>query len=233
MKKLLGLCVLAMGILRGGVTAFAAGPEEPRQEALDRGAFEVGVRVGFGLPAGKVGGLGYGPDPDLSHVTPGIVPLIIDVGYRVDRSFYLGLSLQYAFGFVNTEQNAFCENSGVSCSVGDLRIGLNFHYHLALGLPVDPWVGFGVGYEWLLASTTGPGYTDSQTASGFELANFQLGVDIAGQPKFALGPFVSVSFGDYGGISQSDGPSGTFGRIEIHSWILLGVRGVYDVPRHP
>jgi len=233
MKKLLGLCVLAMGVLRGGVTAFAADPNEPRQEALDRGALEVGFGVGFAIPAGKVGGLGYGPDPDLSHVTSGIVPLIIDVGYRIDRSIYLGLSLQYAFGFVNTEQYVSCENSGVSCSISDLRIGLNFHYHLALGLPVDSWVGFGVGYEWLRASTSGSGYVDSETVSGFELANFQLGFNIADESKLAISPFVSVSLGDYGGISETHGPNGPLGVIEIHSWILFGVRGVYDVPRHP
>jgi len=219
--------IVAVGICLCGELAFAQGG------ASDRGAVELGLRVGYGLPAGHEGETATDvSNASVSSDVSGIVPIIVDAGYRFVPNFYLGLSFQYAPGFVNSDQNPGCSQSGVSCSATDLRLGLNAHYHFAPGQSFDPWLGLGIGYEWMLISVdTGLGSADG-TVSGFEFANFQLGGDVAVTPDFGLGPFLSVSLGEYSGISTSGATTSVDMDItnkSVHEWFLFGVRGVYDI----
>jgi hypothetical protein len=72
------------------------------------------------------------------------------------------------------------------------------------------------------------------TASGFEFVNFQLGGDISTTSNTALGPFLSVSLGEYRNLSTGDGFSTMDQSIvdkSIHVWIVFGMRGVFDARR--
>jgi hypothetical protein len=72
----------------------------------------------------------------------------------------------------------------------------------------------------------------SATATGFEFGNVQLGGDIPIAPNFAIGPFVSLSFGQYGDLSVSQGGTSmdmTITSKSFHEWLAFGVRGVYDI----
>ena len=239
MRKLVGLSVLAVGVSLFGAPAFAQDSEEPPTErpageAAPYGNIELGVRVGFGFPAGKVGGAFGVANSDLSDNVDGILPFTIDAGYRFNDTVYLGLWGQYAFGFVNTDSNPIC-TQGIDCSVTDTRLGLNVHLHLAPGKPFDPWVGIGAGYEWFDVSASYGGASGDVTASGFEFVNFQLGGDIAATTNVALGPFLEVSLGEYRNLSMSDGFSTMDQSLttkSIHAWIVVGLRAVFD-PRAP
>ena len=193
------------------------------------GAIEFGLRTGYGIPLGHTGrAAGDTSDDALSSSIKGEIPLWLDFGYRFDPRMYLGLSFQYAFGLVPSNQ---C-SSGVSCSVSDMRLGANFMYHVTPEQPADLWLGFGVGYEWLRLSVSDGNVSGDATGSGFEFANFQAGVDFAVAPAFALGPFVSFSLGEYRSLSLSaPGASADEDIVSksLHEWLVLGVRGSFDV----
>jgi hypothetical protein len=90
----------------------------------------------------------------------------------------------------------------------------------------------GAGYEWLFLSASSGGVDISGTATGFEFGNLQLGGDIPVAPNFAIGPFVGLSFGEYGNISLSGGGSSMDMSItskSFHEWLEFGVRGVGDI----
>lgn len=228
MRKRLALSVLSVGISTFGASAFAQQDTPPP----DRGV-ELGLRVGYGIPAGKEGAIPGMDNSNLSDDVSGIIPIQVDGGYRFNQNVYLGLSFQYAPGLVNSSNNAnaFCQ-SGVDCSASDLRLGLNVMYHFGMGPPFDPWVGVGAGYEWLMLSASQGSVSVDATASGFEFANLQLGGDFPINPNFVVGPFFAVSIGQYRSISVSGGGTSMDQDLNpksIHEWFMFGVRAAYDI----
>ena len=130
-----------------------------------------------------------------------------------------------------TEPN-WCDRAGVTCSVSDIRLGIDAHFHLNPGASFDPWLGVGAGYEWLALSVSNGGQNGSLTTSGFEYLNVQLGGDIGVARDLAVGPFVSLSAGEY----RSETMNGVTGTIaqditdqSFHEWLLFGVRAVYSI----
>ncbi len=191
------------------------------------GAIELGLRIGFGYPLGNEGAVPGTANASLHDDVSGMIPIWIDAGFRANPNVYVGIFFQYGFAFVNNNQNPDCAQSGVSCSAKDLRLGLNVHYHFSPGESFDPWVGLGAGYEWLALDESGGGASVSLTGSGFEFGNLQLGGDFAVAPNFGIGPFLTVTLAEYshlsGAIDTDLSPK------SIHSWVMGGVRGVFDI----
>lgn len=128
---------------------------------------------------------------------------------------------------MNSDQNPDCAQTGVSCSAADVRLGLNVHYHFSPGESFDPWVGVGAGYEWLVLDESAGAISVSETARGFEFANFQLGGDFSVAPSFGIGPFFAFTLAEYshlGGTIEAD-----LATKSIHGWVMGGVRGVFDI----
>ena len=214
------------------LAASTARAAEPAQSG-----FEIGVRTGYAFAAGNRGATPTQTDQPVGDYVAGQVPLWLDVGYRLNADFYLGGFAQYGFGIVNDDRQDLCRNANVDCSASDTRLGLMGRYHIPTGSQLSPWLGFGVGYEWgtfsLHQSLIGSSNTD-QTWSGFEFANLQLGADYHVAPKVALAPFVSVSFGQFRGISTKTTTGMTttttdedVAETAVHEWILIGVRAAF------
>jgi hypothetical protein len=194
--------------------------------------FEAGLRVGYGIPLGDIE-----KNSKLSDGIGGEVPLIIDIGYRVIPNLFVGLYGQYAFGWVSGEISKACDlSSQISCSAHDMRLGVEGHFHFMPSEKFDPWVGLGIGYEWLGISVSGAGTDVSTTIHGFEFFNLQAGLDIAVAEHFYVGPFVTLTFAqassasiDCGSIvcSNDFGTSGAIQDKALHEWLLIGVRGAY------
>ena len=192
-----------------------------------RGAIELGLRVGFGYPVGNEGAVPGANNTSLHDDITGMIPLWIDAGFRANPNFYVGVFFQYAFAFVNSDQNPDCAQASVSCSAKDLRLGLDVHLHLSPGESFDPWVGVGAGYEWLVLDESSGAISVSETATGFEFVNFQLGGDFSVAPSFAIGPFFAFTVAQYshlGGTIDTD-----LATKAIHGWAMGGVRGVFDI----
>jgi len=200
---------------------------------LGGGALELGARIGVGFPFGHEGRTNANAaDPVLSDNVKTLLPIWIDGGYRFNSRFFLGLSFQYGFGFVNKDQNGFCNQAASDCSAHNIRVGINLLYHFLPDAGFDPWVGFGLGYEWLSTSRTLGGIDLSTGASGTEFANLQVGGDIGAGSSLKIGPFISFSFGSYGDQSVSQGNRTFDANVvdhSVHEWLILGLRGVFDI----
>jgi len=196
--------------------------------AQDSG-FEGGVRTGYGVPLGKATD---NAGDDMSNGITGIIPIWVDAGYRIDQSLFIGAYFQYGIGFIGDDFEEVCDISSVDCSTSSMRVGAQIHYHFAPTSPANPWIGYGLGYEWFKISVEGPAAEANVTASGFEFANFQAGLDFMASPNFYVGPFVSFSLDQYSSIDCDGSACGTIqdGSIDeksLHQWFVFGIRGGY------
>jgi opacity protein-like surface antigen len=207
----------------------------PSVAAAQSGA-EVGVRTGYAFAAGHTGALANSDDQNLGDWISGQWPIWIDAGYRFNPSLYLGGYFQYGFGFVNEDQRTGCRNANVDCSASDTRLGVMGRYHFGPAWQFSPWVGLGFGYEWasvsihesVFSTTTDIGF------SGFEFANLQVGADYDVASRFVIGPFFSLSFGQYrnrsttvSGGSSSSTTDQSPAKESIHEWFLIGLRAAF------
>jgi hypothetical protein len=188
---------------------------------------EFGVRVGYGIPLGTAG-----DNASFSDVIKGMVPFWADIGYRFDPNWYVGGFFQFGLGFLPSNTQ-LCGTGGVSCSLNDLRFGLNAHYHFLPAETLDPWVGVGAGYEILNLSASATGVSASASTRGFEFGNVQLGLDFKISPAFAVGPFATFTIAQFSNNSASingqDVASPGYTNKGIHEWLVFGVRGVFDL----
>lgn len=228
MQRVLAVSCLSLVVLCAGVARAQDGVPGGQ-----RGAIQVGLRLGYGIPLGHTGRTAADTqDHTLSSTIKGQIPIGVDAGYLFNSNLYLGLSFQYGVGFIGSDSsNVGCDQPQINCSTNDIRLGVNVQYHITPLAAFDPWVGVGIGYEWLGISFESGSTSVSGTTSGFEFANFQLGGDFDLAPSFRMGPFVSLSVGQYQSVSVSGGGRSVSEDLvdkALHEWLLLGVRGVYN-----
>jgi hypothetical protein len=197
----------------------------PPQTAPERG-ISVGLRAGYAFPMGL-----WAKGDDLSANVRGMVPIWVDAGYRLSREFYVGAFGAWGFGSVADQ---LCP-APLSCSATDWRLGLDAHLHLAgllrLAVPIDWWVGLGAGYESTTLHIEAQGVQGSETDRGFEFGNLQLGADYTGFGAARVGGFFTLTLAQYSSRSLEDGLGTRDYTPEraLHLWLMLGVRGQYDL----
>lgn len=229
-----------MAFSLAGAVLLVAGPLSAQQQApsRDQGAIQLGIRLGYGAPFGKVGRTASEMvDQDLSSGIKGQIPIGVDAGYLFNPNIYVGLLFQYGFGLLASSAETGCNQSGVSCSISDLVFGINAHYHLNPIASFDPWIGLGIAYERLDSSATSTafGLSVSGSNTGFQYINVQLGGDVSVAPNLAVGPFVSFAAGQYSSRSTQTGSTNVSQDVtnkSFHEWLLFGVRGVFNVRLH-
>jgi hypothetical protein len=213
--------------------------------------FELGLRTGYGLPFGKVyDEEGTASGEDLSEGVAGQIPLWVDAGARIGGKLFVGGYVVYGIGILSDEFSNDCDDAdqaadafggSVSCSISDVRLGAQVQYHFGeAGASIDPWVGGGLGYEWLSLGQrielSGEDADLAVTLHGFEFLNVQLGLDFPVSPNVALGPFAAFTFASYGTgrvscsgslCGDEDSESESIDDTAIHEWLFLGVRAAF------
>ncbi|HET9599722.1 MAG TPA: hypothetical protein VFP65_29375 [Anaeromyxobacteraceae bacterium] len=197
--------------------------------------FGASLRLAYGLPAGQTTGA---TGDDLSRVFSGSLPIQLDLGYRITPNASVAIYGQYGFGFTASDLDRICAavattaGTTVDCSGHDVRLGVEGFWHFQPGQHFDPWVGLGVGYEWMTVSASANGVSADVSAHGWEFLNLQLGLDWLVAPSFGIGPFLQVSFGQYGtqeasapGQSQSQDITNK----GVHEWVQFGLRGTFNL----
>jgi hypothetical protein len=208
--------------------------------AARRTGFTAGLRLGFGVPLGKVGQDPLsGRDRNLDALSEWRVPVWIDLGYSLSGSTTLGIYAQVGSG----GNGSSCIGD---CDWSDIRLGAEAEWRLSPGAPIDPWLGIGLGYEWLafrqLVSASVPdgmgGTTTAQgrvteRVGGPELM-LQGGVDFQVEDALRIGPYASATVSQYLTDSYSCQPAtalcpadGSIDGAALHSWIGVGLRGAY------
>jgi outer membrane protein W len=206
--------MLAFGLFLGATTALAQSESDAR--------FRVAARLGYSVPFGDFGGAG------LRHDVAHQFPIGLDLGYMVTQHLLVGVYGQYGPGVPGDEEPSDGTNS-------DTTVGVQAQYHFTTTQRVDPWLGLGIGYEFLHEHY--PSSDDEATLElrGFELAKLQAGIDFKISRAFALGPFASCSFGKfthYAITRKTDGlvsysQSGGFDPAPLHEWPTIGVKGTF------
>ncbi|RYE92148.1 MAG: hypothetical protein EOO75_07325 [Myxococcales bacterium] len=183
---------------------------------------EVGLRAGYSVPLGDAS-----KGNKLSDGYSGLVPIRLDVGYRITPQVYLGAFGQYGIGLLDSKVKDGCKALDVDCSASNLRFGLGATYHFLTRGTFLPWAGVGFGYELAyLTLPTGMGQKNTVKDRGFEIINVQVGGDFVAVDNFRAGPFIDLAVGRYDNIKNGDGTDADKG---THQWLTFGLRGVYNL----
>jgi hypothetical protein len=179
----------------------------------------LAARVGYGVPYGEV----TADTERLSDLVFGRVPLWLELAYRVDPRWQVGMYLELAATSVSPGQCA----AGYSCTGSGVRAGLAAHWHFRPGRRVDPWLATGLGLERLTTDVYHPGRRIEQRWTGIDLPLLEVGLDVALSDRVALGPFLSGSLSRF--LTYAGTDSGATTRTAIadrsyHGWAELGLR---------
>jgi hypothetical protein len=188
--------------------------------------FTVGARVSLAFPMGSVlSDPGTGPLL-IDEMVAVSIPIQLDVGLTVNRRWFVGAYVAYAWDVLQIEQ---CK-VGESCSVTGLRLGLQATY--AFRDQGGPWVGLGTGWEWMFTKYSSQDFTTRLDVGGVEYVIFQGGWDVEVSPGWMVGPWASGSVGEFSRASMSTGGATQEIAIPnraIHGWLQLGVKGTFSL----
>ncbi len=182
--------------------------------------FQAALRSGFSLPWGKASAE---PGDELAARSGWQVPVILDAGFKLNKPIFLGLYLGIGYGSGRAEA---CAADGFDCSALSYQFGLQGQFQFGASESINPWIGYGFGYEILQQSLSADGYDETEVSHGPTFAKLGLGADLRG--VFGLGPFVEVSAGRFAASSTSvddtevhDGP---LDESTWHGQFMFGVR---------
>ena len=148
-----------------------------------RVGFQMDIRTGYSLPMGTAA-----ETLAMSDVVSGQVPLIVDIGAKLMPQLFIGGYLGFGFGGAGGRGKTNCDANGFDCTAMDLHIGIEAQYHILPAGAVNPWIGYGLGWESLSMSTSAGGVTRSSSVSGFEFARLMGGVDFRVLTRVRRGP---------------------------------------------
>jgi hypothetical protein len=208
-------------------------------DPAERAGFSTGLRLALGVPLGKAGDAPLGAERDLNDLTPWRAPVWFDLGYALSGSLTIGAYAQVGVGGVGDSCSGDCDWS-------DIRLGAEAEWRFLPGAPVNPWLGVGLGWEWLsyrqLLSVDVPDEMGNMvTLTGRVSENFggpelmlHGGVDFQVEDALRIGPFASATVSQYLTDSFSCTtanelcPTGdSIDGSALHSWIGVGLRGAY------
>ena len=200
-------------------------PEEKRHDAPPaHSGFQVAARAGVAIPLGDAA-----QNMPLSDGLGAQFAAIVDIGAKVIPQLFIGAYLGGNVGAVGPQASKDCDTARASgCIAFTYRIGVEAQYHILPAGKVDPWVGYGIGYEVSRLSGNAGGTTISSTFVGPEYGHVLAGVDFRLTKIFGIGPFVDFSFGKY--TNQSSEPSGQSAEIAnkaMHEWLTLGAKFLF------
>ncbi len=222
-----------------GVGLDAASSSESDAASGTTSGFEWGLRTGLELGLGEIDDGNAFRGADLNGVAEYRIPVWLDLGYRFTEPLWLGLYAQAGSG-------AFGDScpSGAQCEWTDVRLGGQLVYNLAPTSPMDPWLGLGLGWEWLRGSVT---QAVEVSVAGEQTTVSVMARELRGGPQLLLqgglgfdlgetvriGPYVSAAAGMYLTDSFECTPGldcsteGEDLENKLHAWLGLGIRGTH------
>jgi hypothetical protein len=185
---------------------------------------QLGLRLGFAPAIGDAA-----KDVKMKEFTnKSQIPIQLDALYKVNKDIGVGAYFSYGVGQVDY---AGCD--AADCSGSVMRFGVQGHYTVnQLKLPLVPWAGVGFGYEIAKDTIDDAGGKLETTLSGFEFLNLQVGGDYAVNEKFAVGPYLQFSVGQYSKAKFESGGASVDRDITdkaMHEWFGFGLRGKFDL----
>jgi hypothetical protein len=173
---------------------------------------QFGMRAAYMHPVGDVDA-----ETAFSDVITGFVPIGFEVGYSFGGYVYLGAYGEYGFAFTK------CDAVGPDCSAHSFSAGADLRLRILPRSSVNPWIGVGAGYEWLVISASNQDRSATSVVRGPRLAALSLGVDFLASQAVAVGPYASASLGRY---TEAHFPGGAATPFDAayHVFVQVGVR---------
>src|SRR5512138_1375823 len=150
----------------------------------------VGVRAGYALPWGDV--MTGWPVKDSFKSQ---IPLTLDLGLKLGPALAVGAYASYAIVQPSSNWKSDCDATGSDCSAADMRLGVQLNLHAANSETSEFWGGVAVGYEEVRAKDS-LGLIPEITFKGYD-ATLQGGLDFLASPSLRIGPFASVTVGQF------------------------------------
>jgi hypothetical protein len=242
-ERPLAVAVCLASLSFGGVRDARAAEAEPAERRVAappadaarpaKTGFQAHFRSGVSIPAGRASG---DPGDTLARRYAWQIPVAVDLGAKVTRSVFVGSYLQLGFGAEGSDAavEALCDDddrdfeNDISCNAVSVRLGLEAQYHFEPAARMNPWLGYGIGFEAGIQSirdTTG--YRENNTASGITWAQLSGGLDFRG--PIGIGPFAELALGRYTTTRTETSNEVSTNEIEDrawHVWTTLGLRMV-------
>ena len=115
-------------------------------------------------------------------------PFLFEIGAKPSDSVFIGGYLGVSFGSEGSDVRieGFCEDDDgdteneIVCSVIGFRLGLELIYGFSPGERVNPWLGYGIGWESQRQSVNNriTRREEETTVSGLEVARLMFGLDV-------------------------------------------------------
>jgi hypothetical protein len=211
-----------------------AAPARAEEYSSGQSGFTFGARLGVAMPNGSVAEGGWSVSDEIKYA----VPVVLEAGWRFSPRWTLGGYFQYARAAIATDApqgSGGCKSAGSGCSnAKQLRAGAQVLLTPPPRGQLEPWVGVGTGLEWLSYDLHDPSSSGTLELSGWEWVNLQAGVGWRAASHVKVGPYASISIGQYDHLSlvtTSGSESGKIpgGNRATHTFIQLGVRGQFDL----
>ena len=230
------LAALGLGLRAGEARAADTETATPEAASSDDGrpartGFQAHFRTGVSIPGGRATG---DPGDKLARRYAWQIPFAVDLGAKVTRSIFIGGYLQLGFGAEGSDARVedLCDDddrdfeNDVSCSAVSVRLGLEAQYHFEPASTMNPWLGYGIGFEAGSQSLNdSTGYNEMNTASGITWAQLSGGLDFRNAVGF--GPYAELAFGRYmqtrTRVEDTESTTSIDDRA-WHVWATLGLR---------
>lgn len=228
--KYAGVALALMAVMVIPFHALADAPPANR-------GFQLALRTGASVPFGKATN-----DLDLSDYSSVQVPFLVDIGGKPLPELFLGGYVGFGFGGPAGNTADFCEAVDAGCAGFGWRVGAEVQYHFIPGGKVNPWVGYGIGYEAVSLGIARDTWDEDDeldeadvvvsALAGYEFAHLMGGADFRLNKVVGLGPFVDVSFGRYTNVGFAGGDTARSDDIDdsdeaTHGWVTFGIRVVF------
>jgi hypothetical protein len=209
--------------------SLVSGPARAEMDAppANRG-FQLALRTGAAVPLGNASAAAA-----MSDAFSIQAPLLVDIGWKPIPHLFIGAFLGTAVGGAAGQVERTCEQLSVNCVGVGYRAGAVVEWNVRPGEKINPWFGYGFGYELGGSNGSNGSSSISNSVRGFEYAHVLAGVDLRLQEYFGIGPFVDAALGTYDVAESRTNQGGLVvnrgGAIEdksFHVWLTLGVRVV-------
>jgi hypothetical protein len=197
--------------------------------------FQGALRTGLSIPTGKATGTA-GDSLGARYSWAWLWQL--DLGAKVTESVHLGIYTSVGLGFEGSDRSIeeYCDDddddfeNDISCAAASLRFGAHLQYHFAPDRTIDPWLGYGLGWEYSALQLTDQrrNFRESNNSWGVTYAKLDGGLDfrwpvgLGFYGEAAVGRFTRSSTR----VNQQLTYSGAVPNPAFHAWLTIGLRGV-------
>jgi Outer membrane protein beta-barrel domain len=178
-------------------------------------AWEIGLGIGYSQGVGDIGS----NSPTLTDLTHGGGELQVNVGYRIDPHWLVGLYGtvgKYSLGTVTPDGS----------DVWSATAGAQANYHLMPDQQWDPWIGLGAGWRghWISKNI------GTDIRHGLDFARLQVGVDYRVSPEFSVSPYLGASATLF--LAQELAQQTSFSNVHdpnVNLFFFGGLMGRFDI----